>query len=192
MQPVGDEKRDHYRTSQEVLFDFKTVDTRSAEQGQAAAAFTDSRPAPMLEELRRLDKELQQLGSLLSAEQRLLGDYLHKLNSKIDVVARYSIFATESDSKVSVLSISEGGVSFICDRALYKGNFLALRIIFLPSYTPVVVFARVTRCDAQDGHHRVAAEFHRLKETDRQEIAKQVLRSQISERERAITSENTL
>lgn len=192
MQPVGDEKRDYFRVSQEVLFDFKPVDTPTAEHGRAESVFTSGRALPMLDELRRVDKELQQIGALLGTEQPLVGDYLHKLNSKLDIIARYSIFAGEPDNHASVLSISEGGASFVCERALYKGNFLALRITFLPSYTPVVVFARVTRCDTEDGHHRVAAEFYRLHESDRQELAKQVLRSQITGRKRANTSENKL
>jgi hypothetical protein len=60
-----------------------------------------------------------------------------------------------------------------------------LQIIFLPSYTPVITFAQVARCDAEGGHYQIAAEFYRLRELDRQELAKQILQVQINQRKRA-------
>lgn len=193
MQAPPEERRHCFRTQQEVLFDCKPVDSHTAQQRTPEEALGASRPMERLEELRRIDRDLQLLGAAISEKDRLLGDYLHKLNQKIDNIAHRDIFAAAVAHELpSELSVSESGVAFTYDRALYVGNYLLLQIIFLPSYTPVIVFARVTRCDADDQHYRVAAEFFRLRDSDRQELAKHVLKAQVSQRKRATTPENKL
>lgn len=191
MQAPPEERRHCFRIQQEVLFECKPVDNHTAKQGTPEEALGASRPMQQLEELRRIDKDLQLLGAAICEKDRLLGDYLHKLNQKIDTIAHRDIFAPAVEHELPAeLSISESGVAFSYERALYVGNYLILQIIFLPSYTPVLVFARVTRCDADGKHYRVAAEFFRLRDSNRQELAKHVLKAQVSQRKRANTPEN--
>lgn len=192
MQSPAEERRQYFRTQQDIIFDFKLIDVHTAEQGKPETAIDGSTSMQLLSELRQIDKELQQTCKVLTDKQRLLGDYLNKLNSKIDLIVRHSIFAVRPDNHTAQVSISEGGVAFQCDRALYKGNFLVLQIIFLPTYVPVIVFAQVTRCDAEGDQHRVAAAFYRLRESDRQELAKQVLKAQVRQRQRVTHPEKKI
>lgn len=178
--------------AQDITFDYKPIDIHTANHSNPEDAISGSASLQLLSELRGIDQDLTRMAQTFGDEQRVLGEYLQKLNSKIDLVARHSIFAGTSARHGERVSISEGGVGFRCERALYKGNFLVLQIIFLPSYTPVVVFAQVTRCDAEADSYSVAAVFYRLKDANRQELARQVLKAQSNQRECATTSEKNL
>lgn len=185
------ERRNTFRINHDLIFDFRPVDNRTAEEQEPEQVMSDGAALHLVAELRRIDREAQQLLKIIADKQRLLGDYLQKLSQKIDLVARHSLFSNSTQSPTERINISEGGVSFRNDRALYKGNFLVLRMIFLPSYTPVIVFASVSRCvEEGDDGYRVGATFHRLREQDRQELARQLLKAQASHRKRSSTSEN--
>jgi hypothetical protein len=184
------ERRNSYRVNQDVIFDFRQVDTHTAEQLEPEEAMDDGVAMHLVAELRRIDRDAQQLLKIVTDKQRLLADYLQKLNSKIDLIARHAVFASSPNSQALRLNISEGGVSFRTNRALYKGNFLVLRMIFLPSYTPVVVFGVVGRCESDKEGFRVAAKFHRLRDQDRQELARQILKAQVSNRKKGAAPEN--
>ena len=178
------------------------TDTRNGEElGAPLATLSAALAGPLkferqplrklVAELRRIDREALQLLKIITEKQRLLGDYLQKLNQKIDLIARHSMFSSGESGGAARINLSEEGVAFRSDRALYKGNFLVLRMIFLPNYTPVIVFASVSRCeDEGDDGYRIGAKFHRLREQDRQELARQIIRAQVSHRKRSSTPEN--
>jgi hypothetical protein len=189
--PPPPERRNTFRINNDVIFDFRVVDNHTAEEQEPEQAIGDGLALHLVAELRRIDREAQQLLKIITDKQRLLGDYLQKLNQKIDLIARHSMFSSGDNGDTARINLSEEGVAFRSDRALYKGNFLVLRMIFLPSYTPVIVFASVSRCeDEGDEGYRIGAKFHRLREQDRQELARQIIRAQVGHRKRSSTSEN--
>jgi len=182
---LGGEKRDFFRVNQDLIFDYKLVEAFAAENDTPEIEFDDSVSLNLMNELRRLDHDSLQTLRLLSEKNRLLGDYLQNLSSKIDLIARHSLFAQDSsaqDKPKTRINLSEEGIAFIADRAVYKGNFLALRLIFLPHYAPVIVFAKVIRCEPKDSRYQVAAKFYRLANKDRQELSRQILRAQVSQK----------
>lgn len=185
------ERRNYFRVDQDVIFEFRSVDVHSAENDEAELIFDDDTSMQLITELRRVDREAQQTLKIINDKQRLLGSYLQLLNNKIDLIARHSMFTAQKGNQSHRLNLSEGGVAFECNRALYKGNFLVLRFIFLPSYTPVIVFAKVIRCQSEGNTHKIAAKFHRLRDNDRQILARQVLRAQMSHRKRNNNSEKS-
>lgn len=181
----GRERRDFFRVSQDVIFDYKIVDAFTAENDSPEIEFEDSVSLSLLNELRRLDRDNIQTLRLLTEKNRLLGDYLQTLSSKIDLIARHTLFAQDGanrDRPKTRINLSEEGVAFMAERALYKGNFLALRLIFLPNYAPVVVFAKVIRCDPKDNSYQVAAKFYRLADKDRQELSRQIMKAQVTQK----------
>jgi hypothetical protein len=180
----ADERRNFYRVDQDVIFDYRQVDVHTVSSKEPEEAIDGGSAMHLIGELRRIDRDSQQLLKIISDKQKLVADYLAKLNNKIDLIARHSMFAANPGNHASRLNISEGGVAFRGDKALYKGNFLVLRMIFLPSYTPVIVFARVIRCESDDNSYRVAAVFENMSDQDRQELAKQVMKAQVSDRKR--------
>jgi hypothetical protein len=189
--PPLPERRNTFRISNDVIFDFRIIDSQTAQEQEPEQAIGDGMALHLVAELRRVDREAQQLLKIINEKQRLLGDYLHKLNQKVDLIARHCMFTTGENRSTAHINLSEEGVAFCTDRVLYKGNFLVLRMIFLPTYTPVIVFASVNRCEDQgDEGYRIGAKFHRLREQDRQELARQIIRAQVSQRKQSSTSEN--
>lgn len=189
--PPPPERRNAFRISNDVIFDFRVVDNHTAEEGEPESAIGDGVAMQLVTELRRIDREAQQLLKIISDKQRLLGDYLQKLNQKVDLLARHAMFSAGENGSTTRIDLSEDGVAFYSDRALYKGNFLVLRMIFLPNYTPVIVFASVSRCEEEgDDGYRIGARFHRLRDQDRQELARQIIKAQVSHRKRSSISEN--
>lgn len=184
MQEIPEERRQYFRVQQEVIFDFKPIEPHTAEYKEPEQTVGDGSSVSLLGELRRIDRDLHILGKALTEKERLIGDYLHKLNSKIDLIAHHSAFASDVKKPPTEVSLSEGGITFSCDQVLDTGSFLVLQIIFLPNYTPVIVFAQVSRCDPAGNRFSIAARFHRLRDSDRQELAKQVLKAQINQRKR--------
>ncbi|WP_045859959.1 PilZ domain-containing protein [Teredinibacter purpureus] len=181
----GRERRDFFRVDQDVIFDYKVVDAFAAENDPPEIEFEDSVSLSLLNELRRLDQDNIQTLRALTDKNRLLGDYLQTLSSKIDLIARHSLFAQDKeagDKPKTRINLSEEGIAFIAERAVYKGNFLAMRLIFLPHYAPVVIFAKVIRCEPKQSNYQVAAKFHRLQDKDRQELSRQILKTQVSQK----------
>ena len=179
------ERRDFFRVDQDVFFDYKPVEAALADDGEAENEFEDSISLSLVNELKRLDKDSVQSLRLLTEKNRLLGDYLQILTSKIDVIARHALFAQDSfaqDKQRKRINLSEDGMAFLSDRTHYKGSFMAIRLIFLPNYSPVTSFARVVRCEQKGENHHVAVKFHKLSNTDRQELSRQILKTQANMR----------
>jgi hypothetical protein len=185
------ERRSWFRVNEDVLFDYRLIDTHSAETHSpdefSSKAFEIAWPL----ELRKIDHEANALLSIIHSSDRPLAEYLKKLNQKIDLLAAHCL--NKSQAQSTNINISEGGISFISERALYKGNFIILRLIFLPSYTPMLTFASVHRCEAEnDDTYRIGAQFYRLKEADRQELARQILQAQIKQKKLGASQESSL
>lgn len=181
------DKRDFFRISQDIVFDYKVVEGFAAENETAESEFEDEISLNLIEELRRLDRDNVQTLRLLTEKNRLLGDYLQTLSSKIDLIARHALFANHDDANNNAttrINLSEDGIAFLCDRALYKGSYIAVRMVFLPSYSPVISYAKILRCDQKEDSYQVAARFHRIHDTARQEISRQILKAQITHRKK--------
>lgn len=179
------ERRDFFRVSQDVLFDFKIIDSWTAENSDPESEFADSTSLHLLTELRRLDKDNSQVLKLVSEKNRLLGDYLSNLSNKIDLIARHTLFVQNEKDKTRPterINLSEDGIAFVSNRAIYKGNYLVMRLIFLPQYVPVIVFAQVVRCESKNDLYQVAAKFFRCPDATRQEISRQILKAQVSQK----------
>lgn len=184
------ERRSYFRVDQDIMFEYRSADVHMVESDNPEAAFNDEISMQMISELRKIDRDANQTLKIISDKNRLLADYLQRLNHKIDLIARYSMFTAGSDCKTQRLNLSEEGIAFVSNKVLYKGNFLALRLIFLPSYIPVIIFAKVIRCQSEGNDHKVAAKFHQLKDNDRQILVRQVLKAQVNDRKQQNKSEN--
>lgn len=185
------DRRNFFRLNQDIIFDFKPVDVHTAEQSEPNAEFDSDTAMDLIAQLKKIDREAVQSLKILNDKNRILGDYLNKLSQKIDLIARYCVFTSSPDSEPKRINLSEGGIAFSAGRSLYKGNFVVLRMIFLPSYNPVVVFAKVIRCEETKNEYQIAAQFHRLRDQDRQAIAKEIMKAQVKSRKREYAKETS-
>lgn len=185
------DKRDTFRIDEDIHFEFKPVSKNSVEDIAIEAAFDDNDDAlRLINRLTSLDQEGSKILKAIQAKNTLLGDYLSILNNKIDSIGRHLAFNAEESLKQrpkTRVSISEDGIGFICDRPLYKGSFIAARLIFLPDHTVACGYAQIVRCVEKEDKYQVAAKFHRIYDRDRQVIARQVLKSQVRARKAPTT-----
>jgi hypothetical protein len=60
-----------------------------------------------------------------------------------------------------------------------------MRLVFLPSNAGLTVFAKVIRCEPNNGgEFQLGAKFHRITETHQQLIGQQIMRAQMAEKRR--------
>lgn len=187
---IQNEQREFFRVNHDVLFDYKIVDADTANDADPAEVDTEGFNIQLARELRKLDREISQAFQIIAKKDALLGDALTKLNQKIDKLTQYHLSSNEQRNQEKTrINLSEGGVAFRGSRAMYKGNYLLLRLVFLPSYLPVLLFARVVRCESKDSEHHIAARFHRVSPAVQQELARQILKAQALNRKRATKEE---
>lgn len=184
------EQRDFFRISQDVIFDYQVIDSFTAEETEPQQAFTDDAPNSLLDELKQLDKNNTETLRLIGQQDQLIAEYLRNLNKKIDLIARQIMFQQETTNTKpkTRINLSEDGLAFIANRMLYKNSYIAVRLVFLPSFTPITAFAQIIRCEPkheEQGAFHTAARFHGLSELNRKEIARQIMQSQRLNRRKA-------
>src|SRR5690625_7686756 len=87
----------------------------------------------------------------------------------------------ETNAMRREVNLSEGGVAFSNPTAIEEGQFLALHLLFLPSYAGVVLFAQVVRCEAQhNGQFYIGANFNKSSSAQKQFLIHQIIRAQMA------------
>lgn len=180
------EKRNFFRVNHDVLFDYHGVDAYTANNDDPKDQFDNELPVQLFTAFRQIDKHNQEITRALDGNQKPLLEYLHGLNRKIELLARELVSHKVPDQqKKAKINLSEGGMAFLAEKALYKDTFIAIRLVFLPSYTGVILFARVIRCEPHKGDsHHIAVKFHRISVTQQQLLAKTIMDTQLSSKRR--------
>lgn len=187
------EKRNFFRVNKEVLFDFHGIDAFTADNEDPQGQFDEDLPVQLFASFRQIDKQNREIARTLVDNQRPILDYINGINRKVELLARELVSqkVPEQQSHTKI-NLSEGGIAFLSDKALYKGAFLAIRLMFLPNYNGVILFAQVTRCEPTKGdNHHIAAKFHRISETQQQVLAKTILDTQLASKRKGQTSKDS-
>ena len=175
------ERRSFFRINQDIVLDYRTVAADVAERGDIDGLFPPSRTTDLLSGLRQVDSESSQLLHSITENNRQIADYLGKLNKKLELLTQHILTAEGHQPQLNTtrVNLSEGGIAFSTAKPVYKGSYIALRLMFLPSYISVVLFARVVRSDSNgDDGHQLAARFHRLQEQQAQILSRQIMQAQ--------------
>ena len=185
---MTDDRRTYFRIDDYVQLELRPVTHETLNQSPVENFFPGAEALKTYAELRRLDGEAQQLCYQVKDRDRQLADYLYLLNRKVDLLAQQLVSKpdlTEAQSSKRAVNLSEGGIAFSHNRALEKGSYLALNLIFLPSYVHIPVYALVTRCDSRrDKAYEIAAEFQHLSDAQQQLMGQQIMRAQLADKRR--------
>lgn len=174
------DKRDYLRIDQDVIFNYQIIDAKTAKNAHTSDFFNEDPALHLLSQIQHTNKDSKRILSTIQETQRLVGDYLKNIDDKIDLLTRFCLQQTvqsQSESKKRI-NLSEGGLAFSSQKALYKDNFMVLRLIFLPSYMHVVTFAQVLRCKHNETDNQIAVKFYNITEKERQCLSKHILQSQ--------------
>lgn len=182
------EKRQYFRIQQDVIFNFKSVHTDDVNQSSAEEHFDHAGALGVFNKFQQIDNDSHEILSAIAQSQPLVADYLTTINQKLNLLSQ-QILANEAvsvyDSDSGRIDLSQGGLGFAADHPIGIESWLAIKLVFVPSYTGIISYAQVTRNELQaDGSYLIGARFHGLNEEQEKIIAKQVMQTQIVHKRR--------
>jgi len=182
------ERRSYFRIDETIALEYKVIDGQTADKTQPEALFSNANSLKLYTELKKIDADNAQFLFQIKELSRPLAEYLHNLNRKIELLGQ-QLMADQKPSPpsktIKQVNLSEGGIAFGSSRSLAMGDYIGLRIVFLPSNAGLILFARVIRCEPTNtGEFQVAAKFHRISDLQQQLIGQQIMRAQMAEKRR--------
>lgn len=183
------ERRSYFRIDESIAIEYKTVDEITANTAVPELQFPTTASLKLYAELRKIDTENSHLFYQIKETNRALGEYLHNLNRKMDLISHQLVadYRPPPPSKtIKQVNLSEGGIAFGSSQPIESNAYIAMRLVFLPSNAGIVVFARVIRSEPTNtGEFQIAAKFHQINDSQQQLIGQQIMRAQMAEKRKS-------
>lgn len=176
-------RREYYRIEDQVGLEFRTMTRRQDIQD----LFEDRATQGLHQELSRIDQDVRQQLAALADRDRNLAFLLKALNHKLDTVARIMTFEQKplQQGEWHQVTLSEGGIAFASHGYRPEpGARLGLRLTLMPELQRVLVQGEIVKVEDDDAEQpRVHVTFTDLSDSNRQIIARHVLRVQARQRQ---------
>ncbi len=174
------DRREYFRVDDQVILRYRVVPPESIGHTPPERHFDNSEVFALLRELRHIDQEHNTVLRTLAEQNRELGTYLKSVNRKIELIGNALATLNEGQQQQTPqqVSISEGGLVFHATNGLASGSLIAIELILLPSHTGLALYGEVIEMRAAKGLAVVS--FVRLRESDRQILARHILQVQIA------------
>lgn len=186
--PITDAKadrREYFRIEDRIGLEIRRLSGNA--DSEQDDPFNGSPLESLKAEFRRLDQDVKAHLASLAERDRLLTGLIKSMNSKLDTLARIIAFEQNplQPEDWQQVTLSEGGLSFISGTPAWQiGDRLAVRMTLPPElYQPRAVARVLDVLPDASGGARVHTEFIRLHDSDRQQIARHVMRWQIRQRQ---------
>lgn len=86
-----------------------------------------------------------------------------------------------NDSESGRIDISQGGIGFNTSHPIGIESWIAVKLIFLPSYVGLLSYAQITRNQQlEDGSYLIGARFHQLNDEQERILSRQVMQTQMT------------
>ncbi|KPQ30355.1 MAG: PilZ domain [Marinobacter excellens HL-55] len=179
------DRREYFRIEDHIGLEIRRLN-RDEDNHQDAF---DGTPLESLKaEFRRLDQDVKAQLASLAERDRLLTGLIKSMNSKLDTLARIIAFEQNplQPEDWQDVTLSEGGLSFYSNTPAWSpGDRIAVRMTLPPElYQPQAVAEILTAEPDERGGARVHTKFVQLEDSDRQQIARHVMRWQIRQRQK--------
>lgn len=179
------DRRDFFRIEDRVGLEYRRI--RPGETGDGDP-FAEDHLDSLKSELKRLDQEVRNQLPLLAERDRLTASLLKSLNGKVDTLARIMAFEQNplQPEDWQMVTLSEGGLAFCSDVDGWQvGDRMAVRMTLPPElYQPEGVAQILDIQPEPTGEARIHTAFIELPDSDRQLIARHVMRWQIRQRQK--------
>jgi hypothetical protein len=177
------EKRQFFRIQQDVIFDFKCVNTDTIAHTRAEQHFDHASTLGIFAQFQQLDNDSRMVFEQIQQENQTLASYLQMLNQKMNLLSQQMLAndaVSAHDSESGLIDLSQGGMGFYTTEPIGIENWLAIKLVFLPDYAGFLSYAQVTRNQRQtNGSYLIGVRFHQLNEEQERILARQVLKSQL-------------
>src|SRR5690606_19396616 len=178
--------RSYFRIDENIALEYREVDEATANRAEAESIYPDSNAIALFSDFKKIDSDNAQLLYQLKNGNRALGEYLHNLNRKIELLAQRLLAEHNPPALTDItrqVSLSEGGLAFGSAKPIAKNSYIALRLTFWPSYAGLIIFAKSIRCElCKAGDYQIAAKFHRARAAQLHIIGQQIMRAQMADR----------
>ncbi|MFN2362333.1 MAG: PilZ domain-containing protein [Marinobacter sp.] len=182
---IPSDRRDFFRISDHIGLEIRKLGPEDADKDNP---FNGSHLENLRSEFRRLDQDVRAHLANLAERDRLLTSLIKSLNGKLDTLARIMAFEQNplQPEDWQDVTLSEGGLSFhTSTNSFNPGEILALRMTLPPELFQPVAIARVISVEPDgSGGATVHTEFSEIHDSDRQQIARHVMRWQIRQRQK--------
>ncbi|MEO9589611.1 MULTISPECIES: PilZ domain-containing protein [Marinobacter] len=182
---IPSDRRDFFRISDHIGLEIRTLGPGEDNQENP---FNGNHVESLRSEFRRLDQDVRAQLANLAERDRLLTSLIKSLNGKLDTLARIMAFEQNplQPEDWQDVTLSEGGLSFHSSTNRFSaGDQLALRMTLPPELFQPVATARVIDVvPEKSGGGRVHTEFTDIHDSDRQQVARHVMRWQIRQRQK--------
>lgn len=174
------DRREYFRVDDQVILRYRAVPPEAVGHMPPERHFDNSEVFTLLRELRHIDQEHNNVLRTLAEQNRELGTYLKSLNRKIELIGNAIARLDEGQQHAAPqhVSISEGGIAFRTTTNLSPASFVALELVLLPNHTGLALYGEVI--ETRDTKGLAVVSFVRLRESDRQILARHILQVQIA------------
>lgn len=173
-----EDRREYYRIEDMIALEILPLEhSETVPDGGAQQLFG------LLGELHQLDFEAQHLLRQIAERNRTLASYLKVQNKRIDLIGQVLARDLLKDlGPLREVVLSEGGISFTNDRPLDEGSIWTLKIALMPQCLGLLLKARISSCQEDDGRFAIGTSFEALTDAQRQLLARHILQKQATER----------
>lgn len=171
-----EERREYYRIKDSIALQIISRGEAPAAEGAEAPGTLFS----LLSELHQLDFEARHLLRQVAEGNRPLANYLNVQNKRIELLGQALARSLLTDiGTPQPVTLSEGGLSFIHERAFAPNAPVLLKMVLMPQAMGLLLPARVLDCrqDAQGGF-AISTAFEALTDAQRQLLARHILQKQ--------------
>ncbi|MBW0146529.1 PilZ domain-containing protein [Marinobacter arenosus] len=179
------ERRDFFRIEDRIGLEIRRLPPNAPFEEDA---FDGDHLESLKAEFRRLDQDVRAQLASLAERDRLLTGLIKSLNGKLDTLARIMAFEQNplQPEDWQEVTLSEGGLAFSSHAPLWAvGDRLAIRMTLPPELFQPQAIATVIDVQTENaGGARVHTEFEQIQDSDRQQIARHVMRWQIRQRQK--------
>ena len=180
------EKRQFFRIQQDVIFNFKCVSTDAVTHITPEQHFDHSTALGVLSQFQQLDNDCYATFEHIRQNDQTVAGYLAMLNQKINLLSQQMLAneaVSANDSESGRIDLSQGGIGFTAPKPIGVESWLAVKLVFLPSYVGLLTYAQVSRNQLQDdGSYLIGARFHQLNKEQERILSRQVIQTQLVEK----------
>ncbi|PCJ50013.1 MAG: hypothetical protein COA74_04285 [Gammaproteobacteria bacterium] len=176
-----DERRDFYRINDTVGLHYTVCDNDIPDAESFAAEIPNE--FQLISHLNGIDMDSSTLLHNIQDISPDVSRYFKIINNKIDALARHIVtLGIDDEIKPQAVTLSAGGVCFVCNEKLALDSFVRVSMVLYPSCSGILAYGKVVRCEAMPDTHPqqydLALEYVLINESDRDSLVRHVLQLQ--------------
>lgn len=178
------DRRDFYRIDDNVALSYELMDTCHQPDSNLFPFHDQAQVFHLSSNLQTLESEAHHLLRMIHDKHRAITQYLKNIDRRLQLMG--GVLASCSKELLNLprvkVSLSEGAFSFNQSDPLPVGQYVAVKLVLLPSHAGLLISGKIVECDKiKTGYHNRIT-FEHILEPDRQLLAKHIIQHQAKQR----------